>query len=249
MFFTQDLNGRSLNYPPNEFSLTFDDGPTVGVTEDLAWLLRRELVAATFFVLGEHANPAALSTVVRCGHRLGNHTFSHQNMDNFRGDHRAEIARQIGDCHEQIAQFILPRHRIPFRAPGGAWSDTRFSVFANNLGNADRYIGRYGWDIDANDWRLLRRRGHPEKIGFADYCRRFEVALERFRGGIVLLHDGFPKNEAHLDDPRENRVLDVARFVIRVMRQRGYRCVPLKEPAPWREYLQKAKSRAFGVLT
>jgi hypothetical protein len=100
---------------------------------------------------------------------------------------------------------------------------------------AKRYIGRYGWDIDANDWRLLRRVGHPERISFETYCRHFERAIDGFRGGIMLLHDGFPSNEAHLTDPVLNMALEVARFALATMRSRGFRCVPLKEPPYWRE--------------
>jgi peptidoglycan/xylan/chitin deacetylase (PgdA/CDA1 family) len=236
MFLSNELRGRNLNYRANEYSLTFDDGPTDGVTTDLARLLHREGVAATFFVLGERVNRAALSTMVKYGHRIGNHTYSHQNLAEFRGDHRAEIAHQICACHEQIAEFSS-RSRIPFRAPGGAWSEPEFSTFANDLPVSKRYIGRYGWDIDANDWRLQRRRGHTEKIGFGDFCARFERALEAFRGGIVLLHDGFPKNESHLADPNENKALEVAKFVLTIMRGRGFRCVPLKEPPAWRRLL------------
>lgn len=226
-----------MNYRANEYSLTFDDGPADGITSDLARILHREGVSATFFVLGERADRTALATLVRYGHRLGNHTFSHQNLDSFQGDHRAEIANQITSCHEQIEQFI-PQRRIPFRAPGGAWSDPQFSAIANELPISKRYIGRYGWDIDANDWRLQRRRGHPEKIGFGDFCVRFEQALAGFRGGIVLLHDGFPKNESHLADCKENMALEVARFVLTIMRSRGFHCVPLKEPPAWRELLR-----------
>lgn len=238
MFLTKELRGRNLNYRRNEYSLTFDDGPTDGITTDLARLLYREGVSATFFVLGERANRAAFSAVVQYGHRLGNHTFSHPNLDRFCGDHRTEIARQIIACHEQLEQFVS-RQRIPFRAPGGAWSDPRFSTFANELPISKRYIGRYGWDIDANDWRLHRRQGDAEKIGFGAFCRRFEHTLDEFRGGIVLLHDGFPKNEADRADPKENMALEVARFVLATMRGRGFHCVPLKEPPAWREYLQR----------
>src|ERR1700674_768970 len=129
MFLTNELRGRNLNYRANEYSLTFDDGPTDGITTDLARLLHREGVAATFFVLGERVDRTALSAVVKYGHRLGNHTYSHQNLDDFCGDHRAEVARQITACHEKIEGFV-PQSRIPFRAPGGAWSDPRFSAFA-----------------------------------------------------------------------------------------------------------------------
>ena len=236
MFLNRELRGRNLAYGAREYSLTFDDGPSPEVTGELAQYLHGEGVCATFFVLGERAAAPLLKKIAALGHKIGNHTFSHQNLDQYRGDHRAEIERQILDCHQRIEAFTGTA-RIPFRAPGGAWSDPRFSRFANALPVAKRYIGRYGWDIDANDWRLLRRQGDPLRISFETYCRRFAQAIESFRGGIVLLHDGFPANEAHLTDPRHNRALEVARFALATLRSQGFRCVPLKEPPLWRECL------------
>ncbi|HEY2683243.1 MAG TPA: polysaccharide deacetylase family protein [Steroidobacteraceae bacterium] len=238
MFLNSELRGRHLSYGADEYSLTFDDGPSPDVTATLAEYLHAEGVCATFFVLGERATAPALQKIVSLGHRIGNHTFSHQNLDDYKGDHRAEIERQILECHRRIEPYAR-QGRIPFRAPGGAWSDPRFSRFANELPVAKRYIGRYGWDIDANDWRLLRRVGHPERISLETYCRRFERAIDGFRGGIMLLHDGFPSNEAHLTDPVQNMALEVARFALATMRSRGFRCVPLKEPPYWREYFDR----------
>jgi peptidoglycan/xylan/chitin deacetylase (PgdA/CDA1 family) len=231
MFLAKELHGRRLKYKDNEYSLTFDDGPTEGVTVDLGRLLRKENISATFFVLGEHANDEALSDLVRCGHRIGNHTFSHQNLDLFTGDHNIEIPDQIGKCHERIERFS--QRLIPFRAPGGAWTNPEFSKIANRLPFAKRYIGRYGWDIDASDWRLHRRKGSADKIEFDEFCRRFTDAIDRIPSGIILLHDGFPANEAELDDRDENKVIRVTEFVIATMRKRGLRFVPLKEPSTW----------------
>jgi chitooligosaccharide deacetylase len=231
MFRVKQLNGRRLKYRKNEYSLTFDDGPTEGVTIGLARLLQSEGISATFFVLGEYANDQALSELIRCGHRIGNHTFSHQNLDQFQGDHNIEIPDQIGRCHERIERFC--QGLIPFRAPGGAWSSRRFTKIANRLPFARRYVGRYGWDIDACDWRLHRRKGNADKIGFDDYCRRYSEAVDRFPSGIILLHDGFPSNETELADRDENKVIKVTEFVIETMRKRGSRFVPLKEPSTW----------------
>jgi peptidoglycan/xylan/chitin deacetylase (PgdA/CDA1 family) len=231
MFLAKELNGRRLKYRDNEYSLTFDDGPTEGVTIRLARLLQKEGISATFFVLGEYANDGALSELVGCGHRIGNHTFSHQNLDKFEGDHGIEIPDQIGKCHERIVPFC--GRLIPFRAPGGAWSNPKFTKIANKLPYAKRYIGRYGWDIDASDWRLHRRLGNADKIEFDDFCGLFNEAIDRIHRGIILLHDGFPQNEAQLADRDENKVIRVTEFVIETMRRRGLRLVPLKEPSTW----------------
>ena len=231
MFFARELNGRRLGYKPREYSLTFDDGPTEGVSVALARLLAGEGIQATFFVLGEHACDEALGELRACGQRIGNHTFSHTNLDRFAGDHALEIPLQIGKCHQRIEKF--GQRRIPFRAPGGAWSNPKFTKIANRLPFARRYVGRYGWDVDACDWRLHRRPGHPDKIGFDEFCRRFEAAVQNVPGGIILLHDGVPSNEAEAADRNENQAIEAAQFVIETVRRRGARFIPLKEPWAW----------------
>ena len=226
-----ELTGKRLRYKEGEYSLTFDDGPAPGVTVEVARLLQREGIAATFFVLGERANDEALRELTACGQQIGNHTYSHQNLSEFSGDHELEIPYQIGKCHERIERFSGAR--IPFRAPGGAWSHPKFTKIANRLPYADRYVGRYGWDVDATDWRLHRKQGNADKIEFAEFCRLFEQALDASRSGIILLHDGFPQNEAEVADPGENQAVKVAEFVIATLRRRGLRIVPLKEPFAW----------------
>jgi peptidoglycan/xylan/chitin deacetylase (PgdA/CDA1 family) len=231
MFLRKELNARRLGYRRHDFSLTFDDGPTPVVTTALGRLLQKEGITATFFVLGEHANDAALAELVGCGQRIGNHTFDHQNLDMYTGDHGIEIPDQITKCHLRIEKYGA--RRIPFRAPGGAWSNPKFSKIANRLPFANRYIGRYGWDVDASDWRLHRKKGHPDKIDFDEFCRLFNQAVDRVPGGIILLHDGCPRNEAEFTDRDENQVIRVTEFVIDTMRARGHRFIPLKEPFSW----------------
>jgi peptidoglycan-N-acetylglucosamine deacetylase len=62
-------------------SLTFDNGPTPGVTERVLDMLSIRHVTATFFVVGtELADPAgrqASQRAVAEGHRVGGHTWSH----------------------------------------------------------------------------------------------------------------------------------------------------------------------------
>lgn len=60
--------------------LTFDDGPTPGVTEWILETLRRYNAKATFFVLGKNAEkyPDLYQKILDEGHSVGNHTYSHQ---------------------------------------------------------------------------------------------------------------------------------------------------------------------------
>jgi peptidoglycan-N-acetylglucosamine deacetylase len=62
-------------------TLTFDNGPTPGVTEGVLEILEKARILATFFVLGRNLDqPAAAELMKRAhdaGHWIGNHTLSH----------------------------------------------------------------------------------------------------------------------------------------------------------------------------
>jgi peptidoglycan/xylan/chitin deacetylase (PgdA/CDA1 family) len=65
---------------PNGVYLTFDDGPTPGVTEWILSTLEKYDAKATFFVLGKNAElyPDLYQKILDAGHKIGNHTYSHQ---------------------------------------------------------------------------------------------------------------------------------------------------------------------------
>lgn len=60
--------------------LTFDDGPTPGNTEWILETLARYNAKATFFCLGKNAeqHDETFKKIIRAGHAVGNHTYSHQ---------------------------------------------------------------------------------------------------------------------------------------------------------------------------
>ena len=60
--------------------LTFDDGPTPGVTEWVLAMLDKYNAKATFFVLGKNVEmyPDLYQKILDAGHKVGNHTYSHQ---------------------------------------------------------------------------------------------------------------------------------------------------------------------------
>jgi peptidoglycan/xylan/chitin deacetylase (PgdA/CDA1 family) len=67
--------------PRAEVTLTFDNGPEPGVTEQVLAVLKKEGILATFFVLGAKlADPARRRLAVQAhgeGHWIGNHTMTH----------------------------------------------------------------------------------------------------------------------------------------------------------------------------
>jgi peptidoglycan/xylan/chitin deacetylase (PgdA/CDA1 family) len=68
--------------PERVVALTFDDGPTAAVVDELLSALGSRHVRATFFVNGAHVAeaPETARCLVAAGHELGNHTYSHERM-------------------------------------------------------------------------------------------------------------------------------------------------------------------------
>jgi len=61
--------------------LTFDDGPTPGVTDELLDMLKKHKAKATFFCVGKNIenHPDLYQRILEEGHEIGNHTFNHKN--------------------------------------------------------------------------------------------------------------------------------------------------------------------------
>lgn len=82
--------------------LTFDDGPTEGVTPAVLDELKKYGAKATFFCIGKNirANPALYRRILEEGHSVGNHT-----EDHFNGWHteNALYFENVEKCAESMA--------------------------------------------------------------------------------------------------------------------------------------------------
>ncbi len=75
------LPTTTWSYPnkQQEIFLTFDDGPVPDTTPWLLDLLDEYKAKATFFLIGKNAekNPDLYQRIIKNGHMVGNHTYSH----------------------------------------------------------------------------------------------------------------------------------------------------------------------------
>ena len=96
---------------PRRVTLTFDNGPTPGITERALEILDREGIRSTFFVIGRNLAHPAAATLARkahsAGHWIGNHTFSHSVALGDRPDPDF-AAHEIGDIQRCIAELSHP---------------------------------------------------------------------------------------------------------------------------------------------
>lgn len=148
-------------------ALTFDDGPSKHWTEGLLDGLKERNVKATFFLIGANAeaNPTLVERMVREGHLIGNHTYSHVQLTTI--SHEAAY-REIDEANEVLSAAVGEGiHYI--RPPFGSWQEGLDSL-------VDMQVVL--WDVDPQDWKVQ----NTDRI--------VENVLKDVKDGdIVLLHD------------------------------------------------------------
>lgn len=159
-----------LNDPESVF-LTFDDGPNPIVTPYVLDLLDEYKAKATFFVIGENAkkHPAILRKALSCGHKIGNHTFTH--MDGWKSSTREYIC-DIQAANEQI---LVHANENLFRPPYG---NMKFDQM--------RAIKKAGYKTIM--WSHLSGDFDPN----LNISRSISVLKSAKPGSIMLFHDSAP---------------------------------------------------------
>ncbi|TXH77491.1 MAG: polysaccharide deacetylase family protein [Lysobacteraceae bacterium] len=151
--------------------LTFDDGPHPEHTPTLLDLLAKHRARATFFLIGQQAEryPDLVSRIVREGHDLGNHSWSHPQFE------RLDLAaqREEIDRTDKLLTGFDGRSRHDFRPPRGVMPRPMLFDCVRN-GRRIAY-----WSYDSLDYS---RRPAAELIASA---RRYPPRA----GEILLLHD------------------------------------------------------------
>lgn len=127
-------------------NITIDDGPDPKWTPQVLDLLRQYKVKATFCMVGTQAqaHPDLVKKVVAAGHRLCDHTVSHNTaMDK---ESQAYQSQQILDAERMITKASGGVRPMYYRAPGGA-----FTPYSRKLA-ASRGMRPLGWNVDTKDF-------------------------------------------------------------------------------------------------
>lgn len=148
-------------------ALTFDDGPHPYYTEQLLDGLKERGVCATFFVTGEHAtlHPDVILRMARDGHLIGNHTYSHMQLNN---SNREEFKQELIRTNEVITG-ITGEEVVYVRPPYGAWDKS-----------LEKEINMFPvlWSVDPLDWCS------DNVVGITDM-----VVSKVEENDIILMHD------------------------------------------------------------
>ena len=165
----------TLNLGLREVVLTFDDGPDPEHTPKVLDMLDEYCVKATFFVVGKDAerNPELTHEIVRRGHTLGGHSWSHPRS--LRRLSTAAGEREIEDGFSAIWEASKGAVAPFFRYPGLNQAD-KLNKFL-----AERDYAIFSSDVNTDDWR--------KRVKAKTIIKRTFEGLERRGKGILLFHD------------------------------------------------------------
>ncbi|HZQ97125.1 MAG TPA: polysaccharide deacetylase family protein [Candidatus Sulfotelmatobacter sp.] len=171
---TAQCYGRTFTSLPagsRQIALTFDDGPNDPHTMRLLEVLDRHQVRATFFFIGRYVRqkPEIAREVVKAGHIVGNHTFTHPLL----------IFKSASETREELQQCRLAlldtigEHSNLFRPPFGGRRPATLRI-ARQLG-----LVPVMWNVTGHDWNAP-----PSSV------IEGKVARQMRGGDLILLHDG-----------------------------------------------------------
>lgn len=155
----------------NRIALTFDDGPTPGVTEIVLKELDKRALKVTFFMIGHNVRlyPALAKEVADAGHEIANHSYTHPALSSLSEERVNDELQKTQDViHEATG-------KVPawFRPPYGA-----FRVKDQGHIPRSKSLGVVLWSVDPRDW---------SKPGAGSIVQR--VVSTTVPGSIILLHD------------------------------------------------------------
>ncbi|MFF7194033.1 polysaccharide deacetylase family protein [Streptomyces sp. NPDC008079] len=163
-------------------NITIDDGPDPVWTPKVLDVLKQHGVHATFCMIGPQAkaHPDLVRAVVAAGHRLCDHTVTHDESM----DHKpfAYQQKEIMDAYAMIEEASGGAPVQYYRAPGGAFTPASRALAAQHG------MRPLGWNVDTKDYT---------KPGVGTIVQTIKYELSN--GPTILFHDGGGDREQTVD--------------------------------------------------
>ncbi|MEK6757391.1 MAG: polysaccharide deacetylase family protein [Bacteroidota bacterium] len=179
--------------------MTFDDGPHPVATPKVLDILRKRDIKATFFLIGTHVAqyPELVQQIMREGHSIGNHTYSHPML--FLKPKKLQ-ATQIEKTDNLIAHLVGTRPPY-FRPPYGYFDHNTMKVAQESN---HKFVM---WDVDSRDFDTHPISAIAERVG-----------KQATHGSIILFHDN------HSTEQKIDSLLD---RILDQLEERGFTFSPL----------------------
>ena len=137
--------------------------------QDMLAVLKKHNVKATFFLEGKWTknNPEFAKMIVDGGHEIGNHSYSHPNMQNI----SAQATREEIIKTNEVVEAVTGVKMNWFAPPSGSYRGETVTI-ASSLG-----MGTVMWSVDTIDWQ----KPSPEVL-------QQRVLSKVHPGAFILMH-------------------------------------------------------------
>jgi len=162
---------RNKNVHENWVSITFDDGPNVEFTPRVLEILKKYSAKATFFCIGKQMenHPEILKQIIKEGHSIGNHTYSHSKSFGFFGT--SKVVKELRKTKALI--HTIANQETSLYRPAFGVTNPSIEKAVKKLG-----LKSIGWQI-----RSLDTTSRAENT----VLKRITSKISK--GDIILLHD------------------------------------------------------------
>lgn len=168
--------------------LTFDDGPSKGVTVPILDILKQENIKATFFVLGSRVelNPDIVKRAYQEGHFIASHGYSHIYSQIYASPQSVldEYNKSLGVIRDAIGEQEYNPHL--FRFPGGLPGGKYFPIKQQ----AEILLEQNG--ILNIDWNALTADSAGNETT-EEFIIELEKTVPKYNSVVVLMHDAGTK--------------------------------------------------------
>ena len=187
--------------------LTFDDGPSKGVTTTILDTLKSENIKATFFVLGSRVDlyPDIVKREYEEGHYIASHGYSHVYSQLYYSPQATldEYNKSIESIRNAIGINEYNPHlfRFPGGYSGGKYAEIKSQAAQLLAENEIVYV----------DWNALTADSAGAKTT-EDFITELEKTVPKHNSVVVLMHDAGNKNVT----------AEALPTIIQYFRERGY---------------------------
>lgn len=155
------------------------DKPVVSLLINVAWgneylqdmlaILNRQHVKATFFLEGRWTknNPELAKMIAEEGHEIGNHSYTHPNMQTLSTQASREEMRKTNE----VIEAVTGKNVVWFAPPSGSFRDETVTLAA------EQGMGTVMWSVDTIDWQ----KPSPEVL-------KQRVLSKIHPGAFILMH-------------------------------------------------------------
>lgn len=195
--------------------LTFDDGPSAN-TKKILNILDQHNVKATFFVIYRSGYESVYKDIVKRGHTLALHSYSHDYSSIYRST--SAYFKDLNRLSDYVYKTTGVRSKI-LRFPGGGSNTVSRSYCRGIMTTLTKEVQNrgyryYDWNVDSGD-----AGGNLSASAILSNVKR---SCGSQKNAIVLMHDA----------PGKKTTVTALPDIIRYLKGKGYELLPITESTP-----------------